>query len=260
MRTELIGSGMRILSGDNAIFYKSKEGQLDGMCVIHIEEFLISSSKDFHKEVERKIKGRCPDWKIKRETIKMPGLNIVQKEDGIYMDQNEHIQSMKEAVVKKNMDKEDQMTQEDMKRFREMKFRILIATDVAARGLDVPHIEHVINYDLPQLAEDFIRSKNAIPGFKGLYGFPATLCISIDNEVVHGIPKNRILCEPQMGKRSLRPTLSTKSIKKNTMHYMNFLQYADGKNDLKKISKLIKISYKKTFKIYNILTKYKLIT
>ena len=44
-----------------------------------------------------------------------------------------------------------------MKKFREMKFRVLIATDVAARGLDVPHIEHVINYDLPQLAEDFIH-------------------------------------------------------------------------------------------------------
>ena len=74
------------------------------------------------------------------------------------------------------------------------------------------------------------------------------------------IPKNRILCEPQMGKRSLYVTLSTKSNKKSARHYINFLQYADGKNDLKKISELIKISYKKTFKIYNILTKYKLIT
>ena len=44
-----------------------------------------------------------------------------------------------------------------MKNFREQKFRILVATDIAARGLDVPHIEHVINYDLPQLAEDFIH-------------------------------------------------------------------------------------------------------
>jgi len=44
-----------------------------------------------------------------------------------------------------------------MKNFRDKKFRILIATDVAARGLDVPHIEHVINYDLPQMAEDFIH-------------------------------------------------------------------------------------------------------
>ena len=41
---------------------------------------------------------------------------------------------------------------------------------------------------------------------------------------------------------------------------MSFLQYADGKNDLTGISKLIKINYKQTFKIYNILTKYKLIT
>ena len=44
-----------------------------------------------------------------------------------------------------------------MKNFRNKKFRILVATDVAARGLDVPHIEHVINYDLPQMAEDFIH-------------------------------------------------------------------------------------------------------
>ncbi|MDE3016410.1 MAG: DEAD/DEAH box helicase [Pseudomonadota bacterium] len=41
--------------------------------------------------------------------------------------------------------------------FREQKFRILVATDIAARGLDIPHIEHVINYDLPQCPEDYIH-------------------------------------------------------------------------------------------------------
>ena len=41
--------------------------------------------------------------------------------------------------------------------FREQRFRILIATDIAARGLDIPHIEHVINFDLPQCAEDYIH-------------------------------------------------------------------------------------------------------
>ena len=49
--------------------------------------------------------------------------------------------------------------------------------------------------ELDGIAEEFIRSKNAIPGFKGLYGFPATLCISIEDEVVHGIPKNRVLSD-----------------------------------------------------------------
>lgn len=44
-----------------------------------------------------------------------------------------------------------------IRNFREKKYRILVATDVAARGLDIPHIEHVINYDLPQCPEDYIH-------------------------------------------------------------------------------------------------------
>ena len=42
-------------------------------------------------------------------------------------------------------------------KFRANKLHVLVATDIAARGLDIPHIEHVINYDLPQQAEDFIH-------------------------------------------------------------------------------------------------------
>lgn len=52
--------------------------------------------------------------------------------------------------------------------------------------------------DLDSMAEEFIRSKGAIPAFKGYMGFPATLCISIDDEVVHGIPVKRNLQEGQI--------------------------------------------------------------
>ena len=41
--------------------------------------------------------------------------------------------------------------------FRDEETRILVATDVAARGLDIPHVAHVINYDLPQQAEDYVH-------------------------------------------------------------------------------------------------------
>ncbi|MAR15341.1 MAG: type I methionyl aminopeptidase [Candidatus Marinimicrobia bacterium] len=47
--------------------------------------------------------------------------------------------------------------------------------------------------DLDRIAEEYIISKGAIPGFKGLYGFPSTLCVSIEDEVVHGVPSNRKL-------------------------------------------------------------------
>ena len=52
--------------------------------------------------------------------------------------------------------------------------------------------------ELDTLAEEFIRSRDAIPAFKGYMGFPATLCISVDDEVVHGIPSSKILNNGQI--------------------------------------------------------------
>lgn len=46
--------------------------------------------------------------------------------------------------------------------------------------------------DLDKVAEDFIRShKGATPAFKGLYGFPGSICTSINEEIVHGIPSRK---------------------------------------------------------------------
>jgi methionyl aminopeptidase len=49
--------------------------------------------------------------------------------------------------------------------------------------------------DLDKLAEEFIIKQGAKPSFKGYCGFPASICTSVNNEVVHGIPTNRILLE-----------------------------------------------------------------
>ena len=57
-----------------------------------------------------------------------------------------------------------------------------------------PYIkEGITTLELDRLAEDFIRSKGATPSCKGYRGFPATLCTSINDEVVHGIPSKRML-------------------------------------------------------------------
>src|SRR6267142_595195 len=46
--------------------------------------------------------------------------------------------------------------------------------------------------DLDEIAEEFIRSHpGARPSFKGLYDFPASLCTSINHEIVHGIPSHK---------------------------------------------------------------------
>lgn len=57
-----------------------------------------------------------------------------------------------------------------------------------------PYIkEGIRTKELDKLAEDFIKSKDATPSFKGYEGFPSTLCTSINSEVVHGFPSDRKL-------------------------------------------------------------------
>lgn len=46
---------------------------------------------------------------------------------------------------------------------------------------------------LDRVAEEFIRDHGAVPGFKGYEGYPATLCVSVNEQVVHGIPGKRTL-------------------------------------------------------------------
>ena len=99
---------------------------------------------------------------------------------------------------------------------------------------------------------NFVTLKGCVGGFN-----VAKKSIEILSERVY--PKCKIMCEPQMSKRGLYPTLSTKGKKDLTKGYMDFLQYADGTNSLEKISKLINLDLKSVRKIESILFKNNLI-
>jgi ATP-dependent RNA helicase DeaD len=94
--------------------------------------------------------------------------------------------------------------------FRKKKYRILVATDVAARGLDIPHIDHVINYDLPQCAEDYIHriGRTARAGAKG---FALNLVTPQDNSKWSAIER---LLNPNASKGSAGKGGNSKSKKR----------------------------------------------
>ena len=54
---------------------------------------------------------------------------------------------------------------------------------------------NITTKELDQIAEDYIRSQGAIPSFKGYNGFPGSICASVNEELVHGIPGPRKLIE-----------------------------------------------------------------
>ncbi len=71
---------------------------------------------------------------------------------------------------------------------RRSKFRVLVATDVAARGLDVPHIHQVINYNLPRAAEDYIH-RIGRTGRNGKQGMALNLVGNDDRKALRDIQR-----------------------------------------------------------------------
>ncbi len=69
------------------------------------------------------------------------------------------------------------------------------ANQIVAGALDLlrQHLQPgMTTHRLDRLAEEFCREHHAVPAFKGYRGFPASLCISINEEVVHGIPSKKV--------------------------------------------------------------------
>ena len=102
-----------------------------------------------------------------------------------------------------------------MERFRNQEIRVLVATDVAARGLDIDHIGHVINFDVPFETEDYVH-RIGRTGRAGRDGVVTTLVGSDDYQKFERIQKHieqdiEMLserCEP------LKPKKKSKSAKK----------------------------------------------
>jgi len=67
------------------------------------------------------------------------------------------VASRRYRVTRLHSDRAQPERDEAMSGFRDGRYRIMIATDIAARGLDVANIEHVINYDFPQSPEDYVH-------------------------------------------------------------------------------------------------------
>ena len=96
----------------------------------------------------------------------------------------------------------------------------------------------------------------------GIYGGYKVAKQAIINVINKEIPTYKVLCEPQLGKRGLYPSLSKIEMSKellNAKQITDFLQFCDGKYDVKEISKIIKINLKNTKEIFNLLKKKKLI-
>ncbi|MDC3028550.1 DEAD/DEAH box helicase [Candidatus Pelagibacter sp.] len=125
--------------------------------------------------------------------------------------------------------------------FRNGKIRILIATDVAARGLDIPLIKHVINYDLPQVPEDYIHRVGRT-GRAGKEGSSLTFITPNDKSMWNSISR---LIDPNF----IAPKNNkNKNFKKNKKNKASFKKNRNFKNKKKKFQFREKKKFKNKYK------------
>ncbi|WP_287180658.1 DEAD/DEAH box helicase [Mesorhizobium sp.] len=92
----------------------------------------------------------------------------------------------KAAVIHGN--KSQNARQKALNDFREGSVRILVATDIAARGIDVPGISHVVNFDLPDEAESYVH-RIGRTGRNGMDGIAITLCDPSENSKLRQVER-----------------------------------------------------------------------
>ncbi len=132
--------------------------------------------------------------------------------------------------------------------------RIVLAAFDLVEKLIEPGVETGF---LDRQIEKFIKSKEARPAFKGYKGFPASSCISIDDEVVHGIPSRRTLKEGEIVSIDIgveydgyfgdsAKTFAVGEISPEKKHLMNITKQAldEGIKEIKSGVRLSNISHK----------------
>ncbi len=86
-------------------------------------------------------------------------------------------------------DKLQEERERTMRSFRKGELKVLIATDVSARGIDIPNVEYVVNYDLPESSEQYVHRVGRT-GRASQKGQAVSFCSSEEKELLEDIEKN----------------------------------------------------------------------
>ena len=95
-------TGVKKSKFDGSIFYWYNNNKLEGLICCHVDDFFRGGTKYFAKSVINRLKEKFLTRSEKFENFKYTGLNLVQKDDCVYLDQRLYIDELKEVVFSKN--------------------------------------------------------------------------------------------------------------------------------------------------------------
>ncbi len=129
------------------------------MYLHNFETITIAQKKETHENIEQKFVDLRDDEKYARL------LKEIETREGsiiVFVNMKRVVDDITHRLQRDGIESQaihgdlrQRQRENTIKRFRDEKFRVLVATDVVARGIDIPHIQHVINYDTPRTLEDY---------------------------------------------------------------------------------------------------------
>ncbi len=128
-----------------------------------------------------------------------------------------HILAAREHEVNRiHADRTQPQREAALRGFKDGRHRVLVATDIASRGIDVESVSHVINYDVPEVPEDYVH-RIGRTGRAGSLGRAITLVTPVEELSMRAIERHtgqaiqRVVL-PDFGGRSAAPQMSTKPL------------------------------------------------
>ena len=128
--------GMKTLSGDSSFFYLHKEGKLVGLCILHVDDFLIGGTSEFFRLIECHLLNKFTFGKVQCNKFKYTGINIEQKENGeILIDQNDYIKNLQPIMLDKPADKNEKLSRKMFKEYRALTGQLAWAAEMTRPDL-----------------------------------------------------------------------------------------------------------------------------
>ena len=116
--------GLKVMDGDEAFYYLHEDGNLKGAVLMHVDDFNLAGTDKFVEEVLEIVDQQLTVSKVERDKFRFTGLSINVMEDGIEVDMDDYMNSLKDIKDIRKAERDEELTKLEMKEYRKVTGKI----------------------------------------------------------------------------------------------------------------------------------------